>query len=121
MLKNGAKMPVIYHHWKMTELILHAFIGLNSNKIKNMGKFTTDEMKDIVLQYVIKEYLDEEDEEITNDTALISSGYVDSFSMVSLLVFIENKFKVKIPPSKATPEAFDSVNKIVALVNQYIQ
>ena len=81
----------------------------------------SEEIKEIVLNYIVKEYMEDEDEEITYDTPLISSGYVDSFSMVSLLVFIENKFKVKIPPSKATPEAFDSVNKIVALVNQYIQ
>jgi acyl carrier protein len=40
--------------------------------------------------------------------------------MVSLLVFLENKFKIKIPPEKATPEAFDSVNRIVELVNKYI-
>lgn len=80
-----------------------------------------EEIKDIVLQYVIKEYIDDEDEKITYDTPLISSGYVDSFSMVSLLVFLENKFKIKIPPSKATPEAFDSVNRIVALVNEYIK
>jgi acyl carrier protein/D-alanine--poly(phosphoribitol) ligase subunit 2 len=78
----------------------------------------SEEMKDLVLNYVIKEYLEDEDIEITCDTPLISSGYVDSFSMVSLLVFIENKFKIKIPPNKATPEAFDSVNKIIALVNQ---
>ena len=80
-----------------------------------------EEMKVIVLDYVIKEYLDDEDEDINYDTHLISSGYVDSFSMVSLLVFLENKFKIKIPPSKATPEAFDSVNKIVSLVNQYLK
>jgi acyl carrier protein len=80
-----------------------------------------EEVKDIILQYVIKEYIDDEDEKITYDTPLISSGYVDSFSMVSLLVFLENKFKIKIPPSKATPEAFDSVNRIVALVNEYIK
>ena len=79
-----------------------------------------EDIKDLILDYVKKEYIDDEDEEITYDTPLISSGYVDSFSMVSLLVFLENKFKIKIPPSKATPEAFDSVNNIVALVNQYI-
>jgi acyl carrier protein len=79
-----------------------------------------EEMKDLILNYVKKEYMEDEDEEITYDTPLISSGYVDSFSMVSLLVFLENKFKIKIPASKATPEAFDSVNKIVALVNQFI-
>ena len=27
----------------------------------------------------------------------------------------------EIPPAKATPEAFDTVNNIVALVNQYIK
>ena len=85
-----------------------------------MEKMNLEEMKDLVLNYVIKEYMEDEDEEITYDTPLISSGYVDSFSMVSLLVFIENKFKIKIPPSKATPEAFDCVNKIIALASQYI-
>jgi acyl carrier protein/D-alanine--poly(phosphoribitol) ligase subunit 2 len=86
-----------------------------------MEKISLEEMKDLILNYVIKEYIQDEDIEITYDSPLISSGHVDSFSMISLLVFIENKFKIKIPPSKATPEAFDNVNKIVALVNQYLK
>jgi acyl carrier protein/D-alanine--poly(phosphoribitol) ligase subunit 2 len=86
-----------------------------------MEEMNIDEMKELVLKYVIKEYIDDDDVKITCETPLISSGYVDSFSMVSLLVFLENKFKIKIPPSKATPEAFDSVNSIVALVNQYLK
>ena len=85
-----------------------------------MEEKNVKEMKDLVLNYVINEYINEEEEKITYDTPLISSGYVDSFSMVSLLVFIEKKFKIKIPPSKATSEAFDSVNNIVDLVNQHI-
>jgi acyl carrier protein len=85
-----------------------------------MNETDLNEMKDLVLTYVKKEYIDDDDVRITFDTPLISSGYVDSFSMVSLLVFLENKFKIKIPPSKATPEAFDNVNSIVALVNQYL-
>lgn len=86
----------------------------------NMEKMNIQEIKDLVLQYVKKEYLTDEDVELTYDTPLISSGYVDSFSMVSLLIFLENKFKIKIPSSKATPEVFDSVNNIVTLINQYI-
>jgi acyl carrier protein len=85
-----------------------------------MNETDLNEMKDLILAYVKKEYIDDDDAVITYDTPLISSGYVDSFSMVSLLVFLENKFKIKIPPSKATPEAFDNVNNIVALVNQYL-
>lgn len=86
-----------------------------------MDEKNLNEMKDLVLNHITREYIDEDEEKITYDTALISSGYVDSFSMVSLLVFLENKFKIKIPSSKATPEAFNTVNKIVDLVNQYIK
>ncbi len=80
-----------------------------------------EEMKDMVLNYVINEYQEDEDDEITYDTPLISSGFVDSFSMVSLKVFIEKKFNISIPDEEATPEAFDSVNKIVDLVNGYLE
>lgn len=80
-----------------------------------------EDMKDLILNYVKKEYLEDGDDDITYNTPLISSGYVDSFSMVSLLVFLENKFKIKIPPEKATPEAFDTVNSIVELLNQYLK
>ena len=78
-----------------------------------------EDMKDVVLNYVIDEYLEDEDEEISYDTPLITGGIVDSFSMVSLKRFLENKYHISIPDEKATPEAFDSVNKIVALVNEF--
>ncbi|NMC44692.1 MAG: acyl carrier protein [candidate division Zixibacteria bacterium] len=80
-----------------------------------------DEMKDIVLKYVIAEYLEDDTQEITYDTPLISGGIVDSFSMVSLKRFLENKYKISIPDDKATPEAFDSVNKIVTLVREFVK
>lgn len=78
-------------------------------------------MKKIVLDYVIEEYLEDEDEEITFDTPLISGGIVDSFSMVSLKRFLENKYDIAIPDEKATPEAFDSVDKIVVLVQEFLK
>ncbi len=80
-----------------------------------------EDMKEIVRKYVISEYLEDGDDEITFDTPLISGGIVDSFSMVSLKRFLENKYKISIPDDKATPEAFDSVNKIVTLVNGFLK
>ncbi len=79
-----------------------------------------DEIKDIVLKYVIAEYAEDENDEITFDTPLISGGIVDSFSMVSLKRFLENKYKISIPDEKASPEAFDSVNKITDLVIEFV-
>ncbi len=76
-------------------------------------------MKEAILEYVIEEYADEDDD-LTFDTPLISGGLVDSFSMVSLKRFLEVKYKISIPEEKATPEAFDNVNKICELVNEFI-
>ncbi len=80
-----------------------------------------DEMQKIVLDYVRREYLEDEDTVITPDTPLISGGIVDSFSMVSLKRFLENKYKISIPDDKATPEAFDTVNKICALIREFVK
>jgi acyl carrier protein len=86
-----------------------------------MEKMDTDEIKDIVMEFIYKEFIEIEDTKITFETPLITSGLIDSFSMVSLLVFLENKFKVKIPPDKATPDSFDSINKIAALVKNHLK
>jgi acyl carrier protein/D-alanine--poly(phosphoribitol) ligase subunit 2 len=58
---------------------------------------------------------------VTEITPLISSGIVDSFSMVSLKTFLEKKYKISIPDDKATPEAFDSVNKIMDLLKEFVK
>ncbi len=79
-----------------------------------------DEMTKVVRDYVIKEYLEEgDDREITENTRLISGGIVDSFSMVSLKRFLERKYAIHIPDAEATPEAFDTVQSIVALVQHF--
>jgi acyl carrier protein len=81
-----------------------------------------DELAKMVRDYVVKEYLEEGDErEITETTPLISGGIVDSFSMVSLKRFLERKCAIKIPDADATPQAFDTVQSIVALVRRFQQ
>ena len=77
-------------------------------------------IRDTVLQREKNEYLEtDDDREITYETPLISGGIVDSFSMVSLKVFLETKFNIQIPDAKASPEAFDSVNNIVNLLKEF--
>ena len=80
------------------------------------------DMHEVVLEYVIDEYVDEDDDdiEVSNDTPLISSGIVDSFSMVSLKAFLERKYSIKLPDEEATPKAFDTVNSIVELVKKHL-
>ena len=81
-----------------------------------------DEMKNMILEYIRNEYLDDEDADTTEldeRTPLISSGIVDSFSMVSLKRFLEKKYSISIPDEEASPEAFDNVASIINLVNRH--
>ncbi len=79
-----------------------------------------DETKRVILQYVVKEYLPEgSDVVIEEKTPLISGGIVDSLSMVSLKRFLERKYEIKIPDGDATPQAFDTVDSIAALVERF--
>ena len=79
-----------------------------------------EDMKDVVLQYIREEYVDDEDDvQLDENTPLISSGMVDSFSMVSLKTFLEMKYKIRLPDEEASPEAFDTVTSICALVRKH--
>ena len=79
-------------------------------------------MKEMILEYIRNEYLDDEDDEdieLDENTPLISSGIVDSFSMVSLKRFLEKKCDITLSDEEATPEAFDSVSSILLLVEKF--
>jgi acyl carrier protein len=79
-----------------------------------------DELKKVILDYVVKEYLEEGDDRVIGaDTPLITGGIVDSFSMVSLKRFLERRYDIRIPDGEATPDAFDSVDRIALLVERF--
>ncbi|UCG91716.1 MAG: acyl carrier protein [candidate division WOR-3 bacterium] len=81
-----------------------------------------EDLKQLIINYVKREYLEEDaDQEITENTPLISSGIVDSFSMVSLKTFLEKKLQIKIPDEKATTDAFDTINNIINLLKEFIK
>ena len=76
-------------------------------------------MKDKLIEFIKNEYIDDPDVEITEDTKLISSGLIDSFSLVSLQTFIEKEFGKRIPAPKITAESFDTVKQMIEIINQF--
>jgi acyl carrier protein len=52
-------------------------------------------------------------------TPLISSGLVDSFSLIKVLAFVEDEFGIVIPDEAATAAAMDSIELIVRLMDTY--
>ena len=75
-------------------------------------------MKKELIEYIKKEFVEDPDEEIEENTPLMSSGLIDSLSIVSLVAFIDKKFGVKIPDEKGTVENFETVNQIMEIISQ---
>jgi len=50
------------------------------------------------------------------DEALISSGLIDSFSLVDLALFVEDTFGVRIEDSELNASTFDSLAQLAALI-----
>jgi acyl carrier protein len=73
--------------------------------------------KEDLIEYIVDEYV-EDDTEITDDTLLISGGIIDSFSIVSLKTWLEKKEGITIPDEMGTVENFETVSKILDLVEQ---
>ena len=72
-----------------------------------------------ILDYITGEYADAlQGASIDANTPLISSGLIDSLSMVSLKMFLDQTYRVRIPDAEASAEAFDSVNSLVALLRR---
>jgi acyl carrier protein len=57
-----------------------------------------------------------EPEDCEDDTRLFSSGLMDSFSMVDLIMFIENAAGLQVHPAEVTLDNFDSIARILAFV-----
>ena len=76
-------------------------------------------MEEKLIAFITEEFLTDTSMTITPDTKLISSGLIDSFSLVSLQVFVEKEFGKKIPAPKITAESFDTVRNMVGIIQKY--
>ena len=54
---------------------------------------------------------------ISMDESLVELGYIDSFGIIDLVTYFENKWKIKIENEEITKEQFGSINKMVNLIN----
>ena len=65
---------------------------------------------------IATEILKQPKRNIRPDEALISSGLVDSFSMIDLSLFIEDNFGVRIEDTELNAETFDTLEQLAALI-----
>jgi len=78
----------------------------------------SEDMRDQIIEFIVDEYVEDDSMVIEDETPLISSGLVDSFSMVSLKMFLEEEYQIQMTDEEASTEAFDNVKRIMTLVQK---
>jgi len=58
---------------------------------------------------------------ITREEALLSSGLVDSFSLMDLALFIEDTFGVRIEDTELNAQTFDSLAQLTTLIESRLR
>ena len=67
-------------------------------------------------QYIATKVLKQPNRKISPAEALISSGLIDSFSLMDLALFVEDTYGVRIEDTELNADTFDSLNQLAALI-----
>ena len=70
----------------------------------------------ILETYIAEKILKQAGRRIPADTALISSGMIDSFSLMDLALFVEDTFGVRIEDTELNANTFDSLTQLASLI-----
>ena len=71
----------------------------------------------IVRNFIIENFLFEEDENLKEDTSFLENGIIDSTGILELVTFLEETFEITVEDEELIPENLDTISNVV----QYIQ
>lgn len=75
--------------------------------------------EDVIKQlaaHIAAEVLHQPNRVLAPDQALLSSGIIDSFSLVDLAMYVEDTFGVHLDDSELNKETFDTLAQLAALI-----
>ena len=68
-------------------------------------------------EYIIENFLFEDDGSLQEDTSFLDSGIIDSTGILELVSFIEEEFEVNIEDEEMLPENLDSLKAVKEFVS----
>lgn len=77
----------------------------------------TTEIITPIAKFIAEKILKQPGKVIVADEALISSGLIDSFSLMDLALFIEDTFGVRVEDTELNADTFDNLNQLAALIS----
>lgn len=74
------------------------------------------EINDQLSGFIAANILKQPGRVIAGDEKLISSGLIDSFSLMDLALFVEDSYGVRIEDTELNADTFDSLDQLAALI-----
>ena len=76
-------------------------------------------MSDVIPQlatFLAEKILKQPNRKITADEALLSSGLIDSFSLMDVALYVEDTFGVRIEDTELNADTFDNLSQLATLI-----
>ena len=67
--------------------------------------------------FLAEKILKQPNRKITEDEALLSSGLIDSFSLMDVALYVEDTFGVRIEDTELNADTFDTLTQLAALID----
>ena len=71
-----------------------------------------------VKQFVVENFYVTDPSELTDDTSLITSGFVDSTGMLEVIAFLESEYGIDIEDQETVPENLETIGRVAAFVTR---
>lgn len=76
----------------------------------------TDDIATPLAQYIAADILKQPNRVIRGDEPLLTSGLVDSFSLIDLALYVEDRFGVRIEDTELNAQTFDTLDQLTGLI-----
>jgi len=76
------------------------------------------EVSAIIRQFIIENFLFEENPSLREETSFLESGTIDSTGILELVSFLEEKFGISVADDELVPENLDSIANVVAYLTK---
>ena len=85
------------------------------------SSFDTPIISDVVREFILENFLPGDPEDtLRNDDLLLEGGIVDSASVLHLVLFLEDRFDIRIPDEELFAENFATVDHISRFVRSKV-
>ncbi len=77
----------------------------------------TDSILPALEKYIAAQILKQPNRKIAPEEPLLSSGLIDSFSLMDLALFVEDTFGVRIEDTELNANTFDNLTQLAGLIS----